>query len=315
MTTNKNTIVVLAGGVGAAKFLEGLIRIVPQEDITVISNTGDDKEFYGLHVSPDIDIVLYTLAGLIEEKQGWGRKNDTYTVMQELTRLGNADWFLLGDKDLAMHIHRTNLLKQGKTLSVITNMMRKKLQLKLTLLPMSDDPVPTFITTPIGTFHFEEYFVKQRFTDPVLKVTFKGSKQAKPAPGVLEAIRNAKSIIIAPSNPIVSIGTILAIPGIKEAIQKSKATKIAVSPIINGMPVKGPADKLMHAFKLPVSPVGIAQWYEGLIDGVVIDQQDALLQTEIEKRGLLVLVTNTFMKDLKTKKQLAKETLRFANYE
>ncbi|HLJ36682.1 MAG TPA: 2-phospho-L-lactate transferase, partial [Ktedonobacteraceae bacterium] len=229
-------IVVLAGGVGAARFLQGLVQVVPQEQIIVIGNTGDDRTFYGLHVSPDLDIVTYTLAGVVDETQGWGVRNDTYQTMHQLTFYGNEDWFMLGDRDIATHIHRTNLLRQGKTLSEVTEDIRQHFGLQIRLLPMTDNPVATHIRTPSGLLHFEEYMVKRRSEDEVQDVVFVGSEAAKPAPGVLDAIKEAEAILIAPSNPIVSIGSILSVPGIHDALHEASGMVVAVSPIIGGAP-------------------------------------------------------------------------------
>src|SRR5438876_9810884 len=204
-------IVVLAGGVGAARFLQGLVQLVPQSRITVIGNTGDDHDFYGLHVSPDLDIVTYTLAGVVDETHGWGIRNDTYNTMSQLTSYGNEDWFMLGDRDLATHIHRTNLLHQGKLLSEITDELRKLFGLSLRILPMSDQNVTTHIQTSVGLLHFQEYMVKRRSTDSVLDVVYVGASESRPAPGALDVIKDAEAILIAPSNPIVSIGSILSI--------------------------------------------------------------------------------------------------------
>src|SRR5437660_5219901 len=201
-------IVVLAGGVGAARFLQGVVQVVPQQHITVIVNTGDDREFYGLHVSPDIDIVLYTLAGIIDEARGWGIRNDTYHTMQQLTRYGNEDWFMLGDRDLATHIHRSRLLRQGRSLSEVTDDLRTRLDLQLRVLPMSDQPVATHIQTPAGLLHFQEYMVQRHCSDEVQNVLFIGAAEAKPAPGVLDALKAADAILIAPINTKVSIGSI-----------------------------------------------------------------------------------------------------------
>src|SRR5216684_7105858 len=204
-------IVVLAGGVGAARFLQGVVQVVPQERITAIVNTGDDRDFYGLHVSPDLDIVMYKLAGIVEETHGWGFHNDTYNTMQQLTRYGNEDWFKLGDRDLATHVHRTNLLRQGKTLSEVTEDLRKHFGLAMRILPMTNQPVATHIQTPVGLLHFQEYMVKRHCVDEVQDVIFAGAEKARPAPGVLEALKNADAILLAPSNPIVSIGSILSV--------------------------------------------------------------------------------------------------------
>lgn len=305
-------IVVLAGGVGAARFLQGVVQVVPQEELTVIANTGDDREFYGLHVSPDVDIVMYTLAGLVNESQGWGIRGDTYNTMQQLTSYGHEDWFQLGDRDLATHIHRTQLLRQGKTLSEVTDDLRKRLGLKLRILPMSDQSVQTHVQTPAGLLHFEEYFVKRRCSDPVQDVTFVGAEAAKPAPGVLDAIKEAEAILIAPSNPIVSIGSILSVPGIHDTLHEASGMVVAVSPIVGGVPIKGPADKLMSGLRMEVSAVGVARYYRDFLDVMVIDEQDAPLLEAIEDLGIPALATNTIMRDAAAKKALAQAVLEAA---
>src|SRR5579884_2698229 len=305
-------IVVLAGGVGAARFLQGVVQVVPQEELTVIANTGDDREFYGLHVSPDVDIVMYTLAGLVNESQGWGIRDDTYHTMQQLTSYGNEDWFQLGDRDLATHIHRTNLLRQGKTLSEVTDNLRERLGLKLRILPMSDQPVQTHVLTPAGLLHFEEYFVKRRCSDPVQDVTFVGAEMARPAPGVLDAIKEAEAILIAPSNPIVSIGSVLSVPGIHDTLHEASGMVVAVSPIVGGAPIKGPADKLMSGLHMEVSAVGVARCYRDFLDVMVIDKKDASLASAIEDLGIPAVVTDTVMHDMNAKAALAKEVLQAA---
>jgi LPPG:FO 2-phospho-L-lactate transferase len=305
-------IVVLAGGVGAARFLQGLVQVVPQERLTVIVNTGDDRDFYGLHVSPDLDIVMYTLSGLVDEEHGWGIRNDTYYAMQQLTHYGNEDWFMLGDRDLATHIHRTNLLRQGKPLSEITNELRKHFGLTLRILPMSDQAVTTHIQTPVGLLHFEEYMVKRRCADAVLDVVFVGASESRPAPGVLDAIKDAEAILIAPSNPIVSIGSILAVPGIHDALHEASGMVVAISPIVGGAPIKGPADKLMLGLKMEVSPVGVARYYRDFLDVMVIDKQDEHLLGEIEELGIPAVATNTIMRDSAAKKALAQKVLEVA---
>jgi len=305
-------IVVLSGGVGGARFLQGVVQVVPQQQITVISNTGDDREFYGLHVSPDVDIVLYSLAGIVDMANGWGIRDDTYNTMQQLTRYGNEDWFLLGDRDLATHIHRTNLLRQGKTLSEVTDNLRAQLGLDLRVLPMSDQPVATHIQTPAGLLHFEEYLVKHRSADDVQDVVFVGASEAKPAPGVLDAIKQADAILIAPSNPIVSVGTILAVPGVHDALHETSGMVIAISPIVGGAPIKGPADKIMRGLGLEVSAVGVTRCYRDFLDVMIIDEQDAQLTHEIEDLGIPVVVTDTIMRDDATKAALARTALQAA---
>ncbi len=305
-------IVVLAGGVGAARFLQGLVQVVPQDRLTVIVNTGDDRDFYGLHVSPDIDIVTYTLAGLVDETHGWGIRNDTYNTMQQLTAYGNEDWFLLCDRDLATHIHRTNLLRQGKTLSEVTDHLRHHFGLNIRILPMSDQPIATHIQTPAGLLHFQEYMVKRRCTDEVQDVVFVGASEAKPAPGVLDAIKQAEAILVAPSNPIVSIGSILAVPGIHDALHEASGMVVAVSPIVGGMPIKGPADKLMSGLGMEVSPAGVARCYRDFLDVMVIDEQDAHLIERIEDLGIPAMATNTIMRDSAAKAALARYVLAAA---
>src|SRR6266566_3812107 len=261
-------IVVLAGGVGAARFLQGLVQVVPQQRLTAIVNTGDDRDFYGLHVSPDLDIVMYTLAGVVDEAHGWGIRNDTYATMQQLARYGNEDWFLLGDRDLATHIQ-----------------------------------------TPAGLLHFQEYMVKRRCADEVQDVVFIGSGEARPAPGVLDAIKGAEAILIAPSNPIVSIGSILAVPSIHDILHEASGMVVAVSPIVGGAPIKGPADKLMRGLGMDVSAVGVARCYRDFLDVMVIDEQDAHHASAIEDLGIPTVVTNTIMRDDAAKTTLARGVL------
>ena len=305
-------IVVLAGGVGAARFLQGLVQIVPQNQITVIGNTGDDREFYGLHVSPDLDIVTYTLAGMVDETNGLGIRNDTYNVMPQLTSYGNEDWFMLGDRDLATHIHRTNLLRQGKTLSEVTEDLRHRFGLEIHLLPMSNTSVATHILTPVGLMHFEEYMVKRHCSDEVQDVVFVGADKAQPAPGVIDALKNADAIILAPSNPIVSIGSILAVPSIHDVLHEASGMIVAVSPIVGGAPIKGPADKLMRGLGIEVSAVGVARCYRDFLDVMVIDERDAQLANQIEDLGIPTVTTNTIMKDNASKAALARTVLEAA---
>lgn len=305
-------IVVLAGGVGAARFLQGVVQVVPQDQITVIVNTGDDRDFYGLHVSPDSDIVMYTLANMVDEAHGWGVRGDTYNTMQQLTKYGEDDWFMLGDTDLATHIHRTHLLRQGKTLSEVADNIRTQLGLGLRVLPMSNQPIATHIKTPVGLLHFQEYMVKRRTLDEVQDVVFVGAQEARPAPGVLDALREAEAILIAPSNPIVSIGSILSVPGIHDVLHEASGMIVAVSPIIGGAPIKGPADKLMSGLGLDVSAVGVARRYRDFLDVMVIDEQDKNLVTAIEDLGIPTIVTDTIMRDSATKKALARTVLQAA---
>ncbi|MGQ9460816.1 MAG: 2-phospho-L-lactate transferase [Candidatus Bathyarchaeaceae archaeon] len=302
-------ITALAGGVGAARFLQGLVKVVPEEEITVIVNTGDDIELYGLHISPDIDIVMYTLAGIVDEEKGWGIQNDTFHCLNMLGRYGHETWFNLGDKDFATHIYRTHLLRSGFSLSETTKILCQKLGLNVKILPMTDDKFETKIVTPEGAMHFQEYLVKRQAKDEVIDVLFDGAKEAKPAPEVVDSILNAEAVIICPSNPIVSIGTILSLKDIKKAMEETKAKVAAVTPIVGGSPVKGPADKLMRGLGLDVSAYAVASLYRDFLDAFVIDQADRTQKEQIEKLGLHVVVTDTIMKSLDDKIRLAKVTL------
>jgi len=305
-------IVVLAGGVGAARFLEGLVQVAPPEEIVAIINTGDDMVFHGLHVSPDIDIVTYTLAGIVDESQGWGVRDDTTHTLSMLAQLGAETWFKLGDRDLAVHIRRTELLRAGWTLSEVTDAFRRALKVDVRLLPMSDDQVATEICTPVGWLHFQQYLVQRRARDEVLGVRFIGIDRARPAPGVIEALQQADAVIIAPSNPVVSVGTILAVPGVRDAVTSTPAPVVAVSPIVAGAPIKGPAAPLMRAVGLDVSARGVAVCYRGVIDTLIIDQADAGLADEIRAFGMEVAVTDTIMHGRAAKRRLAETALSAA---
>jgi LPPG:FO 2-phospho-L-lactate transferase len=305
-------ILVLAGGVGAARFIEGLVQVVPPESITAVVNTGDDMELHGLRISPDLDIVTCTLADLIDRQQGWGIVGDTGECMSWLVKLGGPGWFKLGDRDLALHIRRTAMLREGSTLSEVTNSFCQSLGVAVKIMPMSDDPVPTHIITDAGEVHFEEYFVRRRAQDAVRGVRYVGVEAARPAPGLLDLIATAEAILIAPSNPVVSIGPILAIPGVRAAISASPAPVITVSPIVGGAPIKGPAAPLMRAVGLEVSAMGAAQAYAGLLDGIVIDQVDADLAPQIAALGLRVAVTDTIMRGPVEKANLARVALQLA---
>jgi len=302
-------IAVLAGGVGAARLLTGLTKLVREEDFTVIANTGDDIELFGLHISPDIDIVAYTLAGIVDEEKGWGIKGDTFHCLSMLGKHGQDTWFNLGDQDLATHIYRTSRLTQGIKLSQITIEICRSLGLKIKMLPMTNDKFETHIKTSKGTIHFEEYFVKRQFRDEVLGVEFVGAENAKPAPGVLDALFEAQMVIVCPSNPIVSIGTILAVKGVRDALQRTRARVVGVSPIVGGVPIKGPADKLMRGLGIEVSAFGVAKLYSDFLDAFVIDSVDAGEKSRIEQLGIDVTLAKTVMKSLKDKVLLAKTAL------
>ena len=302
-------ITALAGGVGAAKFLTGLAKLVKEEDLNIIVNTGDDIELHGLHISPDIDIVTYTLAGIVDEEKGWGIRGDTFQCLEALKRLGQETWFALGDRDLATHVFRSARLKKGKRLSEVSAEISRAFGLKMSILPMTNDPFETRIITPRGSVHFEEYMVKNEAKDEVSGVEFVGANCAKPVEGVIDALLDSELIAVCPSNPIVSIGTILAVNGFRDALLKTKARKVAVSPIIAGAPVKGPADKLLKGLGLEASAYSVAKLYADFLDVFVIDIADALEKRRIEKLGLEVKVTNTIMRSLSDKVSLAKVVL------
>jgi LPPG:FO 2-phospho-L-lactate transferase len=302
-------ITALAGGVGAARFLIGLIQLVKQEDLTVVVNTGDDVELFGLYVSPDIDIVTYTLAGVVNDVNGWGVKGDTFECLSMLKLFGEVDWFNLGDRDFATSILRTKMLRCGASLSQVSAKVSRGLGLKLKILPMTDDKFTTFVQTTAGDIHFEEYMVKRAAKDAVLGVEFVGAETARPAMGVVESIMASDRVIVCPSNPIVSIGAVLSVSGIRESLRKTRARKVAVSPIIAGVPVKGPADKLLRGLGVEVSAFGVAKLYADFLDVFVIDSADVAEKRRIEQLGVEVVVVDTLMKNLATKTALARVVL------
>lgn len=299
-------IAALAGGVGASKLLRGLVNVMEPRDLTIIGNTGDDLEMHGLSISPDLDIVMYTLAGVVEEKTGWGIKNDTFHTLERLAALGRESWFRLGDKDLATHIHRTALLRAGFTLTEVTETLRQMFGVQVRILPMSDQPVRTMISTEGGRIHFQDYLVRQRAHPTVLGIDFEGAGEAVPAPGVLEALAEAEGIILCPSNPLISIGPILAVPGIREALQARRESVVAVNPIVAGKSLKGPSDRMLQQLGHEVSAVGVARLYRGVAGTLVIDSRDAGLRSSIENLGMKVEVRETVMKTLADKENLAR---------
>ena len=305
-------IVALAGGVGAAKFLRGLVDLVDPESLTIISNTGDDLERYGLRVSPDIDIVAYTLAGLVDEDRGWGIRGDTFEALAMMKRYGEAAWFNLGDRDLATHILRTRRLNAGDSLTAVTRALCQALGVAPRILPMCDEAVPTLVRTPAGLFHFQEYLVQRGGREEVLEVIFRDVEQARPAPGVRAALAQAEAILICPSNPVISVGTILAVPGLRRAVKDSAAPVVAVSPIIAGKTLKGPADLMLRGMGLEVSACGVAAYYGDLLHGMIIDAQDKALRPRLLDMGLQVEVTNTVMRSLDDKRALARAALSLA---
>ena len=302
-------ITALAGGVGAARFLQGLVRIVPESEVTVIVNTGDDIELWSLHISPDPDIIMYTLAGIVDEGKGWGIQGDTFRCLEMLQKYGQEAWFRLGDKDLATHLHRTQLLKSGLPLSEATDRLCRGLGLETRILPMTDDKFETKIVTDKGTMHFQPYLAKRGAQDEVINVVFEGVEEAQPAPGVVDSILKAGAVIVCPSNPIVSIGPILSIRKIRSALKETEAKVVAISPIVGGRPIKGPADKLMRGLGLEVSAYSVAQLYRDFLDVFIIDHIDQTQKKRIEELRLNVVATNTIMKTLEDRVQLAKAVL------
>jgi LPPG:FO 2-phospho-L-lactate transferase len=299
-------IVALAGGVGAARFLDGLARVVDPASLWIVGNTADDTEMHGLHISPDLDTVAYTLAGLANPKHGWGLKGDTFRCLEALRELGADAWFQLGDRDFATHLYRTARLREGATLTEVTRELAAAWGLESTLVPMSDDRVRTMVKTRHGTLDFQTYFVQRRSRDTVLGVTFAGAKQARPAAGLLPAILDAAGIIICPSNPIISIGPILAVPGMREALRKTSAPVAAISPIVGGKALKGPAARMMKSLGMRVSALGVAELYRGFVDIFVLDRADAGQAGAVEKLGMRAVVTDTIMTGIARKKSLAR---------
>jgi LPPG:FO 2-phospho-L-lactate transferase len=305
-------IVVLAGGVGAARFLEGVISVVPPEQVTVISNTGDDLEFYGLRVSPDIDIVIYTLAGRVDAARGWGLLHDTFHVVTGLRRFEPDVWFNLGDHDLATSLYRTRRLGEGATLTEVTAEIAAAHDLAVRVLPMSDARVETRIRTPNEEIAFQEYFVHRRTEEDVLGVRFAGIEQATAAPGVLESIAGADAVLIAPSNPIVSVGPILAVAGVREALIQAAAPVVAVSPIIGGETIKGPAAKMLRTLGHAATATGVAALYRDFLDTLVLDDVDTGLAGDVAALGVKPIVTDTIMRGRYEKAALARTALRAA---
>ncbi|MGD0422263.1 MAG: 2-phospho-L-lactate transferase [Candidatus Bathyarchaeia archaeon] len=303
-------IVSLAGGVGAAKFLEGLIRVVPQRELTVIGNVGDDMEIYGLHISPDLDIVAYTLAGLVDKDKGWGIRNDTFAFLSALRRYGYETWFNIGDRDLATHTFRTEQLRKGRSLLEATATIVNRLGLRITLLPATNDDFQTYMTIHGNQIHFQEYMVKLQTKPRVQRITFRGAKSAKPADGVIRSIQQARGIIISPSNPIVSIGAILNVPRIRNALDNAASKIVAISPIVRGKTIKGPAAKLMKALCLEPTAVGVAEIYRDFLDTLILDKQDKHLAKKVEDLGIKAVVTNTIMATLEDKIKLARTVMR-----
>jgi LPPG:FO 2-phospho-L-lactate transferase len=305
-------IVALAGGVGGAKMAQGLQRALPPGDLTVVVNTADDFDLYGLRICPDLDTVLYTLAGIADPVNGWGVAGDSHHTLDAIARYGRDPWFVLGDRDLATHILRSERLRQGARLSAVTAELSAGLGVPSRIVPMTDDAVATIVVTPQGRLAFQDYFVGRRQSDDVLGVEFAGIDAASGHPTALAAIASADAIVVAPSNPVVSIGPIVVTPGVREAIIASEAPVVAVSPIVGGQALKGPAAKMLATMGHEVSALGVARLYDGLIDGMVIDALDRDLAPAIGALGIGVLVTNTVMGDADDRQRLAAEVLDFA---
>jgi LPPG:FO 2-phospho-L-lactate transferase len=305
-------IVVLSGGTGGAKLVQGLACVVAPENLTVIVNTADDVEWWGLHVSPDVDSILYALAGSLSTERGWGLQGDTFRCLERMQALEQPSWFRLGDLDLATHLARTNLLREGKSLSAATSSLACRLGIHSRVLPMSDDRVATRVETPHGTLNFQEYFVRERHQVEVRAVEFEGAAVAKPAPGVLASIAGAEAVIFAPSNPVTSIGPILAVPGIRDALRHTSAPIAAVSPIIGGDAFSGPAGTLMKRKGWPSTIAGVAQAYEDFLDLLIVDLEDHADADHLREGGLHVLCANTVMKSMQDKQELARFTLHAA---
>jgi len=295
-------VVALSGGVGGARFLRGLVEVVPAADVAVIGNVADDLEILGLSVSPDLDSILYALAGLADQERGWGRSDESWRALETVRALGGEAWFSLGDRDLGLHLVRTELLRGGTPLSEVTQRLARALGLAVTLLPATDDPVRTFLETPAGTFPFQTWFVGRGHRDEVDAVHYAGAPAAAAAPGVLEALAAADVIVIAPSNPYVSIGPILAVGSIRSALAGRTAPCVAVSPLVGGKAVKGPADRMLSRLAGGTSPSHVAACYPGLIDALVVDDADAAARLPADVR---TVVTSTLMSDLDAARRLA----------
>ena len=305
-------IVVLTGGTGGAKFVQGLAQVVPPEELTIIVNTGDDLVWWGLHVSPDLDTITYVLSGRLSVERGWGVEADSFHCRDAMASLGAPVWFQLGDRDLATHLVRTQLMAEGKTLSEATEHITRELAIGSRILPMTDSRVETHVMTPQGEISFQEYFVRNQFQPAVEGVRFAGADGATPAPGVIEAIESTAAVILAPSNPITSVGPILAVPGIRKALQQTLAPVVAVSPIVGGAAVSGPAGNLMRSQGLPVSVEGVVRYYGDFLDLLLVDSSDNLRAGGNELLGVALHSANIVMRSDREKVELAGETLSAA---
>ena len=304
-------VVALAGGVGGAKLAAGLQDALPSGDLTVVVNTADDFDLWGLHICPDLDTVMYTLAGVANPETGWGMEAETFEALDMLARYGEDPWFRLGDRDLATHILRTSRLRSGQNLTEVTGALSDALGIPSHILPMCDEPVSTVLDTPSGRLEFQEYFVRRGQRDEVRGITLRGIEEARPSDAVLDALMGAEAIVFCPSNPVVSIGPILAVPGMRGAIATSPAPKVAVSPIIGGRALKGPADRMLASLGHDVSATGVARMYRDLVGGMVIDHTDEAEREDTSALGMDVLVTDAVMRDGPDRERLAREVLGF----
>jgi LPPG:FO 2-phospho-L-lactate transferase len=302
-------VVVLSGGIGGARFLRGLVEAVDPAGVTAIVNVGDDVEVLGLSVSPDLDSVLYALAGIADEERGWGRAQETWNALETVATLGGEDWFRLGDRDLGLHLVRTQTLREGEPLSAVTARLTAALELEMTILPATDEPLRTWLETPNGSFPFQQWFVSRAHRDPVDRVRYEGAADARPAPGVLEALHDADLILIAPSNPFVSIGPILAVERIRSALERRRTPCVAVSPLIAGRAVKGPAAAMLQRLQGGVSAAHVAKCYPGLIDALLIDEADAADADGVAALGVRPIVAPTLMRDTAARRRLAETAL------
>ncbi|MYC02960.1 MAG: 2-phospho-L-lactate transferase [Chloroflexi bacterium] len=306
-------VAVLAGGVGAARFLDGLVRIVPPTDVTAIVNVGDDMEWAGLHISPDLDTVTYTLADLVNPETGWGLRGESRRTLDRLSELGGPDWFMIGDLDLATHLYRTDRLSAGDPLSEITRDLTARLGLECVITPVTDDRLRTVVGTDQGELAFQDYFVRRRASDPVHALRFDGAETARPAPIVKHALAEADVIVVAPSNPFLSIDPLLSVRGVREQVTSNRAKVVAVSPIVGGQAVKGPAADILQSLGHDVSALGVARLYDDLAEVFVLDETDAALADVIAaETGMRVVVMPTLMTDVEAKMALARGTLEAA---
>jgi len=304
--------VALSGGVGGARFLRGLVEVLDPGELTIVGNVGDDVEVLGLHVSPDLDSILYALSGLADEERGWGRADETWNALETVASLGGESWFSLGDRDLGLHLVRTQALRAGEPLSAVTAGLAERLGLEPCLLPATDDPLRTWLDTPAGRFPFQTWFVARGHRDEVEALRYEGAATAVAAPGVVEALEDAELIVIAPSNPYVSVAPILAVAEVRAALQRRRCPAVAVSPLVGGKAVRGPADRMLAHLAGGTTPAHVAGIYTGLIDALVLDEADADGATALAGLGVRPIVTRTLMTDAAARRRLAEAALEAA---